>query len=176
MNWPCVCLTSAEPTEGVLLDRPVLIVDDNADVRVLVARILRLLGQQSVCATGGSEALEYLRHEAQPKLVLLDLMMPDVDGFAVLRAIRSDPALSGLPVVVFSAAGERELGQALSSGADDYLRKGSVNIEDIRDRLSRFAGRTKPHRTDGRSDSAGGSLAGARIYCQTLTPARVYHH
>ena len=158
------------------MDRPVLIVDDNSDVRVLVARILRLLGEQSVCASSGDEALEYLRHEAQPKLVLLDLMMPDVDGFAVLRAIRSDPVLAGLPVVVFSAAGERELGQALSSGADDYLRKGSVNIEDIRDRLSRFAGPTKPEGAAGPSDSAGGPLAGARVYCQHPTPVRLYPH
>ena len=124
------------------MDQPVLIVDDNSDVRVLVARILRLLGEQAVCASGGAEALEYLRGDGRPKFVLLDLMMPDVDGFAVLRAIRSDPALAGLPVVVFSGAGDRELTQALDSGADDYLRKGSVGIEDIRDRVSRFGGLT----------------------------------
>lgn len=143
------------------MQRPVLVVDDNADVRVLVSRILRLIGEQAACVSGGKEALEYLRHE-RPKLVLLDLMMPEVDGLAVLRTIRSDPALAGLPVVVFSAAGDRELGQALSNGADAYLRKGSVNLEDIRDRVSRFGGPDAP----GRSAPVGGFSRGARIYCQ----------
>ena len=107
------------------MTRPVLVIDDNADVRVLLARILRLIGERAVCVSGGREALEYLRHGGErPKLVLLDWMMPEMDGLAVLQAIRSDPELSGLPVVVFSGAGERELRQALVSGANDYLRKG----------------------------------------------------
>ena len=118
----------------------VLVVDDNADVRTLVARILRLVGERAECASGGAEALDRLRQGETPKMVLLDLMMPEVDGFAVLRAIRSDPTLAGLPVVVFSAAGQRELDEALASGADDYLRKGSVGVADIRERLHRFAG------------------------------------
>ena len=118
--------------------RPILVVDDNADIRQLLARVLRLIGEQAVCVPGGNEALEYLRHDERPKLVLLDLMMPEVDGLAVLRAIRSDPALSSLPVVVFSGAGDRDLRAALAGGADDVMRKGSVGVEEIRSRVDRF--------------------------------------
>ena len=156
------------------MSRPVLVVDDNDDVRVLVARLLRLLGERAVCASGGGEALEYLRHEEHPKFVLLDLMMPDVDGFAVLRAIRADPELAGLPVVVFSGAGDRELRQALGSGADDYMRKGSVGIDDIRDRLSRFGGPAQCENAARRSAPSGGPSPGARVYCQNPTRAGQY--
>ena len=105
-----------------MVNRPVLIVDDNADVRVLVARIMRLLGQEPVCASGGGEAWRTCARTPD-KLVLLDLMMPRWNGLAVMRAIRSDRGWPA-PVVVFQWGGRTRLEQALSSGADDYLRKG----------------------------------------------------
>jgi CheY-like chemotaxis protein len=111
--------------------RPVLVIDDNKDARVLASRILRHLGEEAFCVASGAEGIEFLRHE-RPKLVLLDLDMPEMDGFAVLRRIRSDPRLAGLPVVMFSAATEKELLAALAGGADDYLRKGSCSVDDIR--------------------------------------------
>ena len=120
------------------MPRLVLVIDDNKDARVLADRVLRCLGEQAVCVASGAEAMEFLQHE-RPKLVLLDLDMPEMDGLAVLRHIRGDPRLASLPVVVFSAATEKDLRAAVTrGGADDYLRKGSCSLEDIRCRVRQW--------------------------------------
>ena len=116
---------------GEAVTRPVLVIDDNADARMLASRVLGHLGEQTVCVASGAGAIEFLGRE-RPKLVLLDLDMPEMDGCAVLRQIRGDPRLAGLPVVVFSAAAETDLQAAVACGANDYLRKGSCSIDDIR--------------------------------------------
>ena len=101
------------------MTRPVLVIDDNGDARVLASRVLRHLAEQAVCVTSGAEAIEFLGDE-RPKLVRLDLDMPEMDGMAVLRQIRGNPRLAGLPVVVFSAATENALLAAVACGADDF--------------------------------------------------------
>ena len=121
----------------VAVARTILVIDDNRDARVIAARILRYLGEEAVCVASGAEAMEFLRHE-RPKLVLLDLDMPDMDGYAVVRRIRSEPGLAGLPVVMFSAATEKDLLAALVCGADAYLRKGSCSVDDIRCSVRRW--------------------------------------
>src|SRR5688572_9744726 len=134
--------------EVAALARLILVVDDNPDARVLASRILRHLGEQAACVASGAEAIEFLRHE-RPKLVLLDLDMPEMDGLAVLRQIRGDPRLAVLPVVVFSAATEKDLQAAVASGADDYLRKGSCSVDDIRRSVRRWEEPDDPQqRTD----------------------------
>ena len=71
----------------------------------------------------GVEALRAIRR-ARPELLLSDVMMPERDGFALLREIRADPQLSGLPVVLLSArAGDEAKIEGLNAGADDYLIK-----------------------------------------------------
>ena len=111
--------------------RPVLVIDDNLDARTVACRILRLLGEETVSVASGAEGLEFLRHR-RPRLVLLDLDMPTMDGCAVIRCIRNDPSLVGLPIVMFSGATEKQLAEALNCGADAYLRKGACSIDDIR--------------------------------------------
>ncbi len=100
----------------------VLVVDDNEDMRRYMSRLLR--GQWEVeTAADGREALEAI-HERRPDVVLSDVMMPNLDGFGLLRAIRSDSELRDLPVVLVSArAGEEASVEGLGSGADDYLTK-----------------------------------------------------
>ena len=119
------------------MNRPVLVVDDNLDNRVLLARILRHFGEQPVCADSGKDALEYLRTH-RPRLVLLDLLMPELDGLSVLRSIRDTPGLEDLPVVVFSAAAEHDFRAAREGGATDCLVKGVATLDDIRSRLAEF--------------------------------------
>jgi CheY-like chemotaxis protein len=132
----------------VAVTRPVLVIDDNKDARVLAGRLLHHIGEEAVCVEGGAAAMEFLRHE-RPKLVLLDLDMPDMDGCAVVQQIRSDPGLANLPVVMFSAASEKELLAALACGANDYLRKGSCSIDDIRRRVRQWEEPDDPQqRTD----------------------------
>ena len=100
----------------------VLVVDDNADMREYLGRILD--GRYDVDTFGdGAAALERIR-SAPPELVLADVMMPTLDGFGLLAAIRGDQQLQSLPVVLLSArAGEEARIEGLDAGADDYMVK-----------------------------------------------------
>jgi PAS domain S-box-containing protein len=100
----------------------VLIADDNADMREYLARILAPHYRVEVVADGGA-ALDRIRADA-PDLVLTDVMMPTLDGFALLAAIRGDALTRVLPVVLLSArAGEEARIEGLQAGADEYLAK-----------------------------------------------------
>ena len=100
----------------------VLLADDNADMRDYIAHILGD-DYDLVIAHDGQQALELLRQNP-PDLLLTDIMMPGLDGLALLRAVRSDPATAALPVIFLSArAGEEMRVEGLDAGADDYLVK-----------------------------------------------------
>ena len=105
-----------EETEEPLI----LVVDDDATVRDLVVRHLERAGFAAVAARGGQEGLRLVR-ELRPAAVTLDIMMPDLDGWTVLAAIKGDPELSSIPVVLMSIVEEKNRGYAL--GAADYLVK-----------------------------------------------------
>ena len=98
----------------------ILVVDDDATVRELVVRHLERAGFAAVAARGGQEGLRLVR-ELRPAAVTLDIMMPDLDGWTVLAAIKGDPALASIPVVLMSIIEEKNRGYAL--GAADYLVK-----------------------------------------------------
>lgn len=100
----------------------VLVADDNADVRDYVVRLLSDDYWVST-AVDGADALEAVKR-SRPDLLLTDVMMPRLDGFGLLRALRSDPGTRDIPVVLLSArAGEDATVDALDAGADDYLVK-----------------------------------------------------
>jgi GAF domain-containing protein/CheY-like chemotaxis protein len=106
----------AEETEEPLI----LVVDDDATVRELVVRHLERAGFAVVAARGGQEGLRLVR-ELRPAAVTLDIMMPDLDGWTVLAAIKGDPELADIPVVLMSIVDQKNRGYAL--GAADYLVK-----------------------------------------------------
>src|SRR5690606_6239648 len=100
----------------------ILLADDNADMREYVRH---LIGKEFFVTTArdGAEALELIRTQP-PDLVLSDVMMPKVDGIALLHALRNDPSTVDIPVILLSArAGEEARLEGLSVGADDYLIK-----------------------------------------------------
>ena len=101
-------------------DPLILVVDDDVTVRELVQRHLERAGFAVVTARGGQEGLRLVR-ELRPAAVTLDIMMPDLDGWTVLAAIKGDPALAAIPVVLMSIVEEKNRGYAL--GAADYLVK-----------------------------------------------------
>ena len=105
-----------EETEEPLI----LVVDDDGTVRELVERHLERAGFAVVTARGGQEGLRLVR-ELRPAAVTLDIMMPDLDGWTVLAAIKGDPELAGTPVVLMSIVDQKNRGYAL--GAADYLVK-----------------------------------------------------
>ncbi len=101
----------------------VLLADDNADMRDYVRRILEEAGYDVIAAADGAAALALARSE-QPELVLSDVMMPNLDGFALLATLRSEPQTREMPVILLSArAGEEAKLEGLQQGADDYLTK-----------------------------------------------------
>lgn len=86
--------------------RPILVVDDDADIRESLVEILTSEGFSTVSAGNGREALQLLRQGSlQPCLILLDLMMPVMDGFQFLEERNKDPSLADTPVVIITAAG-----------------------------------------------------------------------
>ncbi|HVW33838.1 MAG TPA: SpoIIE family protein phosphatase, partial [Acidimicrobiia bacterium] len=100
----------------------VLVVDDSADLRHYIAGILRPFWRV-VVAPDGATALTRAR-EIRPDLVLSDVMMPGLNGFELLKALRADEALAAVPVILLSArAGEEASVEGLEAGADDYLVK-----------------------------------------------------
>jgi signal transduction histidine kinase len=100
----------------------ILLADDNADMRDYVARLLRERWDVETVADGAA-ALARARR-SPPDLILADIMMPGLDGFALLQALRADPSTRSIPVIFLSArAGEESRIEGLSAGADDYLVK-----------------------------------------------------
>ena len=114
---------SSGPEEGSGVERPrVLVVDDNADMREYLARLLGRRWRVEM-AGDGHAALASARARP-PDLVLSDVMMPGLDGFALLRELRADRRTSQVPVVLLSArTGEEAVLEGLETGADDYLVK-----------------------------------------------------
>ncbi len=127
----------------------VLVVDDNADMRAYLTRLLAPHHDVRT-ASDGQQALEEVGR-ALPDLVLTDVMMPVVDGFELLRALRGDEATRAVPVVMLTArAGQEAAVEGLEAGADDYLPKPFESAElvaRVRAVLDRAAGGTAPART-----------------------------
>ena len=100
----------------------VLVVDDTpANVRLLDAT-LRVDKHAVLHASSGQEALDVVARE-HPDLVLLDIVMPDMDGFEVCRRLRQDPGTSFLPIVIVTAFGEQDKVKGIEAGADDFVYK-----------------------------------------------------
>ena len=89
---------------------PVLIVEDDADLREMMAQLLTLEGFQAATVSNGREALEYLEDRHTPEVILLDLMMPVMDGWEFRRRQREDPDLWKVPVIVLSALDQGRAG------------------------------------------------------------------
>lgn len=101
----------------------VLIVDDEPEIGRILALILGGAGFDATAVEGGRAALERIA-EAPPDVVILDVRMPGLDGFEVLRRVRESPATARLPVVMLTAnTGDAERHRALELGADDFIAK-----------------------------------------------------
>ena len=108
----------------------VLVVDDDADMRQRLRTILEQDGWTVAEAGDGAEALRAVLH-SPPRIILLDLTMPVMDGFAFLYRLRETPGCSDLPVVVLSARDISAAERGELTGADRVLRKGDVSMHDI---------------------------------------------
>jgi CheY-like chemotaxis protein len=101
----------------------VLVVDDDAFTRAVVTLVLRRAGYETAEVADGHQAMLYLRSRALPHLVLLDLMMPAMDGWEFLALRYKEPALAAIPVLVLSVACGIDAPAVQVMGADDILHK-----------------------------------------------------
>ncbi len=126
----------------------VLVVEDDPDIQELVARNLQSGGFDVIRAGTGRDALESARSEG-PDLILLDLMLPDQDGFEVCKKLRRDPLTERIPILMLSAKGsevDRVLG--LELGADDYITK-PFSPRELLLRIRRSLERHQPPQSNG---------------------------
>jgi CheY-like chemotaxis protein len=99
---------------------PVLIVEDDDDLREMMAQLLSLEGFQAAAVANGLEALEYLQQGVAPDLILLDMMMPVMDGWEFRRHQKADPTMARVPVVVLSALDQTRISEI---SAEAILKK-----------------------------------------------------
>jgi two-component system, sensor histidine kinase and response regulator len=111
----------------------ILVVDDNPDNITLLQTILEEEGYRVLVASSGQEALQEMRHEL-PNLVLLDVMMPEMDGFEVVRRIRRDRRFRSVPIVLITAYDDPFMERGWRLGADDFIRK-PIEYDELMERI-----------------------------------------
>jgi CheY-like chemotaxis protein len=115
---------------GTLAGLTVLVVDNNGSTRQGLALVLRREGCAVVLAADGEEGLAYLRAKPAPDLVVLDMILPGIDGWGVLAERQRDPSLATVPVLIMTGLSIASADWAASLGAAGYLRK-PVDTEDV---------------------------------------------
>lgn len=109
----------------------ILIVEDDEFLRALTAKRLEKEGYQLSVAIDGDSAVN-VALENKPRLILLDLLLPGMDGFEVLKRFKANDALKSVPVIVFSNLGQREdIEKAKGLGADDFMIKANFTLDDV---------------------------------------------
>jgi len=109
----------------------ILIADDEPSFRKIYRDVLESQGFEAVEAVDGEAALKFAK-ELKPALILLDIIMPKMDGFAVLKEIRADPSTKSIPVIMFSVLGEKsDINKGIELGANDYALKGMISPREI---------------------------------------------
>jgi DNA-binding response OmpR family regulator len=113
----------------------ILIVEDDRFLRELIARKLRNEGYDVIEAVDGEEGLKRIKEE-KPDLILLDLILPGIDGFEVLAKAKEDPDTAQIPVIILSNLGQREeIERGLKLGAIDYLIKAHFTPGEIIEKI-----------------------------------------
>lgn len=135
----------------------ILVVEDDRAIANMLQATLQLEGYEAAIARNGTEGIEAALREV-PELILLDLMLPDIDGFAVLQRLRAEPKSEHIPVIIVSARHDTAYKvQALNLQADDYLTK-PWNVDELMARI-----RARLQRRNNPINHLTGLPAGARI-------------
>lgn len=115
----------------------ILYVEDNVDNRTLVRRILIAEGYNLLEAVNATQALEILKN-TKPNLILMDINMPDMDGYSLTAKIKDTPDLASIPIIALTAnvmRGDRE--RSLEAGCDGYIQK-PIDIDLLSEQIERF--------------------------------------
>ncbi len=109
----------------------ILVVEDNDDVRTMYGMLLRSWGYEIYEAPNGTEGLEKAR-TLHPDLIILDVMMPDIDGYEVCQRLREDPEFHSIPIIFVTALGGiDDRVKAYTTGADDFITKGQISRKEL---------------------------------------------
>lgn len=120
----------------------VLIVDDEPDAVIASKRALEADGYNVIEANNGAMAFDVLKSDI-PDVILLDVMMPDMDGFEVCRRLKEEPLYENIPVIMLTAKGEiNDKVEGLDIGADDYMTK-PFNLKELKARIKTVLRRTQ---------------------------------
>ena len=118
--------------------KKLMVVDDDRFITKVYSIKLTHEGYDVILAYNGEEALKKAKEE-KPKLILLDLIMPRMDGFETLEKLKKDPKLKKIPVIVLSNLGqETDIERAKELGAEDYLVKSNVSLKYILEKISNY--------------------------------------
>lgn len=113
----------------------VLLVEDSKFLRIATERALSKAGFGVSTAADGEQALQ-LANEELPDIIVLDMMLPKISGPDVLKALKSNPATTGIPVIVLSSLSQRNEEKLLSEGAAAYFEKSALELDKSSDRLA----------------------------------------
>ena len=121
------------------MKKKVLVVDDEDDILQFLGLVLRERGYDVLTASAGREALAVAQRE-RPDFVLLDVMMPQMDGWEVLRRLKADPRTAEIPVAIVSArTGAKDRAEGLRAGAADYICK-PFSLDELLGKLAAVLG------------------------------------
>ncbi|NBD36568.1 MAG: response regulator [Chloroflexi bacterium] len=144
-------------------DRPkrILVIEDDDEARMMYVLLLGRWGYEVTEAANGTEGIRLAR-ERRPDLILLDVMMPDMDGYTVCKELRSDKSFQVIPIIFLTALDSiDDRVKAYMTGGDDYLTKGSTGYKELQIRIKAALNRTeriKEMAADERSEAAKESL------------------
>jgi len=120
--------------------KTILVIEDDKFLRELMNQKLLREGFETEEATDGEQGIQKIK-EVKPDLVLLDLILPGMDGFEVLAKIKEDPALSAIPVIVLSNLGQKDdIERGLQLGAKDYLIKAHFTPGEVIEKIKNILG------------------------------------
>ncbi len=118
------------------MEQKILIIEDDRFLRQLIARKIGQQGYEVIEAVDGEEGIKKIKQE-KPILILLDLILPGVDGFEVLSRIKKDSDTKHIPVIILSNLGQREdVDRGLNLGAEDFLIKAHFTPTEIIDKIA----------------------------------------
>jgi two-component system cell cycle response regulator DivK len=122
-----------------LQSKLILNIEDNFENRMLIRRLLEAMGYTVIEAEDAHQALEYLE-TGRPDLILMDINMPDVDGWSLARQLKQNPEIRPIPIIAITAnalRGDRE--KTLNSGCDGYIEK-PIDIDSFFDEIEKYLG------------------------------------
>ncbi len=118
--------------------KKVLIVEDDEFLRSLTAKRLEKENYEIITAVDGESALT-IAADTKPDMILLDLLLPGLNGFQVLEKIKADDGLKSIPIIVFSNLGQKEdIEKAKNLGANDFLIKANFTLDDVVEKITTY--------------------------------------